>query len=446
MGKATITIPLVTLRPTPEGTYRPRYIPGARHRKLGFKGMDLRHPDGRWFTLDECAAWSKAQLQRIAEATNLPPKKRGAQRHASGLVTVGELFERWWQDPRMQGKAVIEGRKSRAPLGLHTVRQYRNAANQLEKLDDGKIWLSPAAAITAAVLGHPSRGVLHKIEVKHGLATARAVRAALAGVYGWGIGKGLVEHNPAGGKATRLPMPAPRIRVGSIAEIEALIAAADLLRRPSDQLGNTMACSDVGDAIVMGLWTGQRQGDRLALEDGRITGDGIAFRQGKKHGQPLLIPAAPDLKARLHAARMRRADWRVNYPHVVLDEVQRAPFRADWYRKLFHRVRDAAARGILADGTVPETPVAPAAVDRHQWLLKPTPSLADFRDQDLRDTAVTWLALAGCNKQEIASITGHSLKSIDEILKHYLGLHPDLARSAIGKLVTWFDLQKGEGV
>ena len=73
------------------------------------------------------------------------------------------------------------------------------------------------------------------------------------------------------------------------------------------------------------------------------------------------------------------------------------------------------------------------------------PSLADFHDQDLRDTAVTWLALAECTLPEIASITGHSLKTIEEILKHYLGLHPDLARSAIGKLVSWFEDQKGEG-
>ena len=316
----------------------------------------------------------------------------------------------------MKGEAVVEGRKSRAALGDHTVRQYRNAANQLERLDDGRIWEAPAAAITAGMLGHPDRGVLHKIEVKHGLATARAVRAALAGVYGCGMGKGLVQHNPAGGKATRLPVPAPRLRCGSIAEMNALVAAADRIGRP-----------ELGDAIMLGLWTGQRQADRLALEDGRISTDGILFRQGKKHGQPLLIPQAPDLAARLNAARIRRAAWKVNYPHVVLDEVNRRPFEADWYRKVFRLVREAAVAGAPAEG------------------VEPMRSLADFRDQDLRDTAVTWLARANCSKFEITSITGHSLKSIDEILKHYLGLHPDLARSGIGKLVAWHDQQQGDG-
>lgn len=63
--------------------------------------------------------------------------------------------------------------------------------------------------------------------------------------------------------------------------------------------------------------------------------------------------------------------------------------------------------------------------------------VAGFRDRDLRDTAVTWLGLAEVDKFGIASITGHSLKSIDTILSHYLGLHPELARTAIGKLVKW---------
>jgi len=444
MGKTTITIPLVTLRPTPEGTYRPRYIPGARHRKLGFKGEDLRHADGTWFSLDECAAWSKGRQLLVDQTAALPPKKRRAQRHATGLITVGELFERWFADPRLNGKAVVNGKKHRDPLKANTVRYYRNAAAQLEKLDGGKVWLSPASAITSAMLANPDRGILHRIEVVHGLSTARSVRAAISSCWGWGIGKGLVAGNPASGAGDTLPLPAPRIRVGSIEEIRALVAAADMLTRTGPE-GGTVTHADIGDAIMLGAWTGQRQNDRLRLEDGRITDAGIIFRQGKKHGQPLLIPMAPDLAARLNAARIRRGSWRVNYPHVVLDDAARRPFADDWYRKLFTRVRRAAAHGILADGTVPKAPIAPEAVARHQWRIMPTPSLADFHDQDLRDTAVTWLALAGCSKLEIAAITGHSPKSVDDILKHYLGLHPDLARSAIGKLVTWFDQQKGEG-
>ncbi|MBX3521875.1 MAG: tyrosine-type recombinase/integrase [Xanthobacteraceae bacterium] len=54
---------------------------------------------------------------------------------------------------------------------------------------------------------------------------------------------------------------------------------------------------------------------------------------------------------------------------------------------------------------------------------------------DLRGTAVTKLARAGATVQEIASITGHSLKDISTILdRHYLGDRASLAASGIKKL------------
>jgi hypothetical protein len=70
---------------------------------------------------------------------------------------------------------------------------------------------------------------------------------------------------------------------------------------------------------------------------------------------------------------------------------------------------------------------------------KQLPALAGKRDQDLRDTAVTWLARAGATLPEIAAITGHSLRSIHNVLKHYLAITPELADSGIAKLVAWMD-------
>ena len=53
---------------------------------------------------------------------------------------------------------------------------------------------------------------------------------------------------------------------------------------------------------------------------------------------------------------------------------------------------------------------------------------------DLRGTAVTRLALAGCTEAEIATITGHSLRDVRSILDaHYLHRDPALAESAIRK-------------
>jgi integrase len=56
---------------------------------------------------------------------------------------------------------------------------------------------------------------------------------------------------------------------------------------------------------------------------------------------------------------------------------------------------------------------------------------------DLRGTAVTRLAIAGCTEAEIATITGHSLRSVRAIIDtHYLARDPALAESAIRKLET----------
>lgn len=411
MGKIVVQVPLITWR---DG--RPRFSPGPRLRKppFNFKGEDLRHgKDGPWFDLAATVAWSEARQALITatDAEASPVKRKRLVAGAAGS-TVGQLFETWFKLPRMNGKAMVEGKRRRDPLSANTVRYYKNGANQLEQFDHGNIWNAPAAAITTKTLN----GVLNRIEVKHGLSTARNVRAAISSLYAWAIADGKASVNPVAG-GNKLPIPEPRIRFGSIEEMRALVFAADDMGRP-----------EVGDAIMLGLWTGQRQGDRLALEDGRVTKDGIHFQQGKKKKQPLLIPAAPDLTQRLAAARHRRSEWRVNYPHVILNEEERAPFKADWYKKLFRRAREYAATGKLTD--------AQGKVLRR---MPPCASLADFHDQDLRDTAVTWMALGGCTKFEIASITGHSLGTIDDILKHYLGMHPDLARTAIGKLVTWYE-------
>ena len=54
---------------------------------------------------------------------------------------------------------------------------------------------------------------------------------------------------------------------------------------------------------------------------------------------------------------------------------------------------------------------------------------------DLRGTAVTRLALVGATEAEIATVTGHSLRSVRAIIDtHYLSRDPALGESAITKL------------
>jgi integrase len=53
---------------------------------------------------------------------------------------------------------------------------------------------------------------------------------------------------------------------------------------------------------------------------------------------------------------------------------------------------------------------------------------------DLRGTAVTRLSEAGCNAQEIAPITGHSIDSVEKIIDRYCAKTDKLASNAIAKL------------
>ncbi len=53
---------------------------------------------------------------------------------------------------------------------------------------------------------------------------------------------------------------------------------------------------------------------------------------------------------------------------------------------------------------------------------------------DLRGTTVTLLSEAGCTPQQIATITGHSLMTVSQILERYLARTSGLAHEAITKL------------
>ncbi|MDR3372869.1 MAG: hypothetical protein P4L98_03985 [Ancalomicrobiaceae bacterium] len=59
----------------------------------------------------------------------------------------------------------------------------------------------------------------------------------------------------------------------------------------------------------------------------------------------------------------------------------------------------------------------------------------------MRDTSVTWLARAGCTVPEICAVTGHSLQSATQVLKHYLATHAEMADNAIKKALVWIEGQ-----
>src|SRR5262245_53552961 len=147
--------------------------------------------------------------------------------------------------------------------------------------------------------------------------------------------------------------------------------------------------------LLLALWTGQRQGDLLRLPWSAYDGKHIRLRQSKG-GARVVIPVGAPLKAALDAAPKRSP--------IMLTTSDGKPWTPDGFRASWGKAcKRAAVIGVTF--------------------------------HDLRGTAVTRLAIAGCTEAEIATITGHSLRSVRAITDtHYLSRDPALAESAIRKL------------
>lgn len=438
---------------------RPRFQPDQALRAAGHKGKDLRHDDGRWFSRGEAVDWSDAFVRQLASAKK-KPAARATPAPRPQLYTLGRLFEEWFRAPKFQMPAdPHEERRLRAAKIIYsrkTVRDFRQKARIVET-HDPSLWASPVDALSQPVL----LGLYEELVKERGLASARGAIAVMSIALAWGRrrGKFTFKHNQGVNPARDLGMATPpeRMRFGSRAEISALIGAADAM--PCSEGG----WPEMGDMIALGVWTGQRQEDRLLLVDKGLFNGRRIFRQAKT-GAIVAVREAPELEARLRAAAERRRRAGVVHPRVILDELalhnpasrnsptawQPFPDDGDRYRKRFAVLRSFAAAGIVdlertdalrrqwqAEGRNSRPPIA--------WKVAPCPSLlggdgvVPFVEADLRSTAVTWMALAGATIPEIIAVTGHTLASATNILKHYLVLHPDMADSAIGKMVAWYE-------
>lgn len=163
-------------------------------------------------------------------------------------------------------------------------------------------------------------------------------------------------------------------------------------------------------ALMLALWTGQRQGDLLRLTWSAYDGETIRLRQSKT-GARVAIPVGAPLRAALDVARRQREAAKVEkQAKVEALTILTTERRHTWTESGF---RASWRKGCEKAG------------------------VKDVTFHDLRGTAVTRLALAGCNEAEIATITGHSLRDVAAILDaHYLKRDPALAASAIRKLET----------
>jgi integrase len=201
----------------------------------------------------------------------------------------------------------------------------------------------------------------------------------LALMLSWALDRGLVAANPCE-KAERVYSGTRVDKVWTDADVAAFLARAPQhLHLP----------------LYLAKETAQRQGDLLRLPWSAYDGTHIRLRQGKT-GARVAIPVSNVLKAALESTPKRST--------LILTNSDGKPWTANGFSSSWRKA--CAAAGVIG-------------VTFH----------------DLRGTAVTRLAIAGCTSPEIASITGHSLRDVGAILDaHYLHRDPALAESAIAKL------------
>lgn len=164
----------------------------------------------------------------------------------------------------------------------------------------------------------------------------------------------------------------------------------------------SVAPVEMQQALILALHTGLRQGDLRRLSWSNYDGSHLRLRISKNERagriSPLVaIPCTRALKTMLDGMERRQA--------VILTTMEGRPFTA---RYLGHQWSNAMrAAGLEASG---------------------------LHFHDLRGTAVTMLARAGCTIPEIVAITQHSLASATRILEVYLARTQHLADQAISRL------------
>lgn len=216
---------------------------------------------------------------------------------------------------------------------------------------------------------------------------AQYLFATFARIFAWAKGRGMIDINPLE-------------RIGRVyrANRNDKIWTAD-----DEARFMAVAPERMRLAMMLAIWTGQRQGDLLRLTWSAYDGTYIRLRQGKRGARVTVFVAGP-LKAALDATKRRGI-------YILLTEDGK-PWSPDGFRTVWGRVCKKA-------------------------------EIEDLTFHDLRGTFITREYLSGATEAEIATVTGLSLRSIKDVLDgHYLSRDPALAESGIRKLERTYSEQK----
>jgi integrase len=228
-----------------------------------------------------------------------------------------------------------------------------------------------------------SRGIFmnwrDEIATRSGRRSADYAWTVLARVLSWAFDRGLVSANPCERGGWLYQGGGRREKVWTDADEAAFASAPEHMRQ----------------ALMLALWSGQRQGDLLRLPWSAYDGQYLRLKQSKT-GRRVEVKVGAPLKAMLDVMSRRSP--------IILTTLEGRPWTSDGFRASWRKA--CAAAGIKG-----------------------------LTFHDLRGTAVTRLALAGSTEAQIATVTGHTLAAVRAILDtHYLSRETALGDAAIRKL------------
>lgn len=384
---------------------RPRWEPGPHLRARGFKGVDLKDASGKFLELG--AAIERAKELNENRHRLAPSPYLNSKVPHTGRPTMGALFGALRNSPKFRGD---DGKGQRLAA--------RTRAGYLSHLRILEAWCGdiPVASLSPVAV----EDYYDVLVESRGLAMANALMRTLHLSLNYAHRKlRWVNENVAAGLDMR--QPEGRLAMWTPQEIASFVAAADWAGLPA-----------VGDAVMVAALSGQRRGDILASSDLRLENGVYVFQQAKT-GRRAYVPPTRPLEARLEIMRARKQKrWpNVAFTHLILrNDGTPYPVEGSDFGYDFRAVR-AVASGLAfsIEDFFDAYGGMPARLRNAPFA--PQPRLLDLNFQDLRDTAVTMLLDAGCDLARVATISGHSLKSVQTIVdRHYFVRNAEMAKSA----------------
>jgi hypothetical protein len=448
---------------------RPAWIPSQGLRDAGWRRCDLKDVDGRYLSQgaaidraalinDAVARWREGYAVSTDHAAYAPAgacDQAPVIRRVEDRLSIGTLIDAWCgvAAPFKGGQAttlITPACDEFAQLAASTQTNYRQKIKRLVDVLAGwpapppkgdpkhPAYLQAVADVRAESIftlqadedangvNDPLREVYWILRREAGPHQANSVLTITSAWLSWcRLRRTRRIHNWAA-EVDRLTAPG-RIRVFTWPELQALVRAAE-----------DMGWHSIADSIVLGVDLSWSQADRLALTWNRVITD-INGRQraltrsqltegpkGQKLGRAKTgrIGGTPFLdmgRQRIEQIRARQAhrnDMRNDPPtHVLICDTTGEPWKADYYK---HKFADVRARAALA-----------------------CPSVADGRDQDLRDTAVTFCRRAGLTIEETCSRTLQSRRRVLDLWDQAYGeIGEEIADSGADRMDAWMKTQK----